>query len=218
MSWGTPFTAVVGLPIRASDQNGIRDDLLETAVAKVTTAGDLVYATGANTLTRVGIGTAGQALVVNAAATAPTWVGFVGARVYDTSNQLIPNNLPTVLLFGLERFKTVASLHSTSSNTSRLVADRAGYWQVSASIGWLANATGWRALSVYVNGTTQYARASAPVNSGTNQTLQSFTAPPLLLAANDYVEILAVQDSGGNLGVVNSGPWSPEFSMHYLGS
>jgi hypothetical protein len=40
----------------------------------VTTAGDLLYATAADTVTRLGIGTAGQVLAVDSGATAPEWV------------------------------------------------------------------------------------------------------------------------------------------------
>lgn len=39
----------------------------------VTTAGDLIYGTGADAVTRLGIGTAGQILTVNSGATAPQW-------------------------------------------------------------------------------------------------------------------------------------------------
>jgi hypothetical protein len=39
----------------------------------VTTAGDLVYGTAADTMARLGIGTANQVLTVNAGATAPEW-------------------------------------------------------------------------------------------------------------------------------------------------
>jgi hypothetical protein len=39
----------------------------------VTTAGDLIYGTAADTVARLGIGTAGQVLKVNSGATAPEW-------------------------------------------------------------------------------------------------------------------------------------------------
>jgi hypothetical protein len=39
----------------------------------VTTAGDVIYATGSSVVTRLGIGTAGQVLTVNGGATAPSW-------------------------------------------------------------------------------------------------------------------------------------------------
>jgi hypothetical protein len=40
----------------------------------ITTAGDLIYGTAADTVARLGIGTAGQLLAVNSGATAPEWV------------------------------------------------------------------------------------------------------------------------------------------------
>jgi hypothetical protein len=50
-------------------------DLAAAAVPKstVTTAGDVIYATGSSAVTRLGIGTAGQVLTVNGGATAPEW-------------------------------------------------------------------------------------------------------------------------------------------------
>jgi len=39
----------------------------------VTTAGDVIYATGSSAVTRLGIGTAGQVLTVNGGGTAPSW-------------------------------------------------------------------------------------------------------------------------------------------------
>lgn len=66
----------------------LRDNLLETGPAKVTTAGDLLYATAANALTRLGIGT--TRAVLEAGASAPTYgplrptVGqYMGAAVAD---------------------------------------------------------------------------------------------------------------------------------------
>jgi hypothetical protein len=44
----------------------------------VTTAGDLIYGTAADTVTRLGIGTAGQFLAVNSGTTAPEWVAAPG--------------------------------------------------------------------------------------------------------------------------------------------
>ena len=55
-------------------------DLAAAAVPKstVTTAGDVIYATGSGAVTRLGIGTAGQVLTVNAGATAPSWATAAG--------------------------------------------------------------------------------------------------------------------------------------------
>jgi hypothetical protein len=49
----------------------------------ITTAGDVIYGTGSGTFTRLGIGTAGQVLKVNAGATAPEWgAAAAGALTY----------------------------------------------------------------------------------------------------------------------------------------
>jgi hypothetical protein len=44
----------------------------------ITTAGDLIYGTAADTVARLGIGTASQVLAVNSGATAPEWVTPAG--------------------------------------------------------------------------------------------------------------------------------------------
>lgn len=80
MSWTTPKTWTVGEILTAADMNSqLRDNLLETAVGKVTTAGDTVYATGANALARLAKGTAGQWL--KQGASFPEWASLPGPYV-----------------------------------------------------------------------------------------------------------------------------------------
>lgn len=71
MSYSPLGLVVTGTPIASAWGNGVRDDLLETGPAKVTTAGDLLVASGANSLARLAKGTDGQSLVM--AAGAPAW-------------------------------------------------------------------------------------------------------------------------------------------------
>lgn len=72
MAWTAPRTWVSGETLTAALMNThVRDNLLETSAAKVTTAGDITYATGANALSRLGIGSAGALLVVGSSA--PRW-------------------------------------------------------------------------------------------------------------------------------------------------
>jgi len=76
MAWTGGADKTTGTLITSAIWNnylGVSGSIAETAPAKVTTAGDLVYATGANALARLGIGTAGQALKTNSGATAPEW-------------------------------------------------------------------------------------------------------------------------------------------------
>jgi hypothetical protein len=82
MAWTAPRTWVTGETVTAALMNThVRDNLLQAAAAKVTTAGDVVYATGANALARLGIGTPAQFLV--GGASAPSWSNTIG----NSSNQ-----------------------------------------------------------------------------------------------------------------------------------
>jgi hypothetical protein len=65
-------------------------DLAAAAVPKstVTTAGDVIYATGSGAVTRLGIGTAGQVLTVNGGATAPSWAAPSGGQTLLSTTSL----------------------------------------------------------------------------------------------------------------------------------
>jgi hypothetical protein len=73
MAWTAPRTWVTGETVTAALMNAhIRDNLLETSAATVTTAGDLAYADAANSMgSRVGIGAANTHLV--STGSAPVW-------------------------------------------------------------------------------------------------------------------------------------------------
>jgi hypothetical protein len=75
MAWTAPADKTTGDVVTAAIWNaalGATGNMSQTAPAKVTTAGDMVYATGANTLTRLGIGTEGYVLSVVSGV--PGWV------------------------------------------------------------------------------------------------------------------------------------------------
>lgn len=74
MAWSTPRTWVAGETITAAKLNTIRDNLEETVPGVVAAAGDIIYATGANAIAILPIGSASQTLKVNSGATAPEWV------------------------------------------------------------------------------------------------------------------------------------------------
>jgi hypothetical protein len=77
MAWTAPVDYSTGDIITASIFNnllGASGNIIETAGGKVTTAGDLVYGTAANAVSRLGIGSADEILAVNSAGSAPEWV------------------------------------------------------------------------------------------------------------------------------------------------
>lgn len=71
MAWTSPRTWSSETLTYPLLNTHLRDNLLETMPAKVTTAGDVCYATGANAITRLAIGTAGALFVAGSGA--PRW-------------------------------------------------------------------------------------------------------------------------------------------------
>lgn len=67
----TGLTAGVGISITSA--TGPVPTITNSSTDLITTAGDILYGTAADTVARLGIGTAGQVLTVNSGATAPQW-------------------------------------------------------------------------------------------------------------------------------------------------
>jgi hypothetical protein len=119
-------------------------------------------------------------------------------RVTKSAAQTLTTSTFTAIAFDGETFDT-DTLHDNVTNNSRLTASVTGKWFVEASVGFVANTTGQRALRVMKNGTTYYSTAEITAGSSSRPAL---TITALVdLAAGDYVEIIGFQDSGGNLNV-----------------
>ena len=172
----------------------------------ITTAGDLIYGTAADTVARLGIGTAGQVLKVNSGATAPEWgaaasTAFVGCSVYKSGTQSLANNTVVVVTWDSEYYDTDA-IHSTASNTSRFTvpAGLGGKWELICSLSFAAATAGtYRALRLRKNGADINFFDGAPAGS-TSQTSISYSNI-LELVATDYIEVTADQDSGGTINL-----------------
>ena len=74
MAWSTPKTWASGYVVLASDLNNVRDQLNATAPATVSSQGDIVIASGANALTRLGKSTTSTQYLANTGTSnAPAW-------------------------------------------------------------------------------------------------------------------------------------------------
>ena len=94
MAWTAPRTWVTGETVTAALFNThVRDNLLQTATAKVTTAGDITYATAATALARLGVGTNAQFL--RGGASAPEWSSTLGGGA-NSGLILLPGAAPTI--------------------------------------------------------------------------------------------------------------------------
>ena len=77
-----------------------RDNFLETYPAKVTTAGDVAYATNANAIARLAIGNAYYGgLHPNSGATAPAWTNDVRIINFQTAEVTVSNTTTETTLF-----------------------------------------------------------------------------------------------------------------------
>lgn len=165
------------------------------------------------------------ATVVTGTTIASTWGNAVKAatdylanppscRVTKASAQTLATGTNTAITFDTERYDT-DSMHSTSSNTSRITFTTAGLYIVGGSVEFASSGTGsYRQLGVRLNGATFIAWAlQAPaslVNKLTVATTYKF-------AAGDYIELLAEHNHGANLDISKVGNYSPEFYATWIG-
>lgn len=116
MSRTTPRTWIYNELITAAIMNlDIRDML--NAYWPFTTIGDIAYASAADTLTRLGIGSAGQLQKVNAGATAPEWFRFLdreGGSATDWSVKGTTDYIPAAFKFEAGETEIVAANDSGS--------------------------------------------------------------------------------------------------------
>jgi hypothetical protein len=187
----------------------------------VTTAGDLIYGTAADTVTRLGIGTAGQVLKVNSGATAPEWGAaagsFAGCRLTKSGTQTISTATATALTFDTESYDT-DGYHSTVTNTSRITipSGKAGKYFIYGKISYGGTATVKHFQArIHKNGTlAELLENDSQAQYQNNRQVSSV----LDLAESDYVELFAYQETGGNSTVAGATTYTTTFAAAYLGA
>ena len=119
--------------------------------------------------------------------------------VYNSSVQSVPDSTITALLCGSESLDN-NGMHSTTSNTSRIIAIAAGRYTFTGTASFAANATGMRRLTFRLNGTTEYDLVQVVATSVLSNVILS-ASRTFTLAANEYMEMVVHQSSGGALNV-----------------
>lgn len=136
-------------------------------------------------------------------------------RVFHNAAQGALNNTNLVLAFNSERFDqasgAASTQHDTVTNNTRLTALYAGVYQITGNIEWASNAAGVRDLFIRLNGTAgiAYTRLTSVAAVLAQQSLTTLYA----MAVNDYVELVAFQNSGSTVNVNSTTNFSPEFMM-----
>lgn len=181
----------------AATPNSVKSayDLANAAIPKslADAAGDIFYATANDTVTRLGIGTAGQVLTVNSGATAPEWKAAAGAsdisvRCKAGTTATSFTTTYTSIAFDAEDFDT-DSMHSTSTNNTRITINTAGKYIIGSSIVTGGNIS--MGIRLLLNGTTNIAEhrsGNGGEDSRDISTLYDF-------AVNDYIEVQCISGS-----------------------
>lgn len=185
--------------VAQDDSNAIQNAIVDAK-------GDLISATANDTPARLAVGNNGETLVADSStSTGLKWAksaNFVGCRATKTgTNQTLSNNTYTLVTFNAETYDT-DGFHSTSTNTERMTipAGLAGYYEVTANVGFDTNTTGRRLLQIRKNGS---AIAVGEASSATSTNYPAFNTSLIVnLAVGDYVDFEAYQTSGGNLDVL----------------
>lgn len=119
-------------------------------------------------------------------------------RVGASANPSIPNSAMTTVAFDTEAYDT-DNIHSTTVNNSRLTATTAGFYSIGGTLSYTANATGYRALQILLNGATVLA-GQGFVSSALSQSANWLNVSTMMfLSAADFVEVQTFQSSGGAL-------------------
>ena len=141
------------------------------------------------------------------------------ARITATAAQSLTNNTLTKITFN-----TASSTPTTDSYdpqawfdnaNDRITIGQAGFYNITANIGFATNATGRRLVQIYVNGSD---RGSVNVTAATAGTTLLTVSTNVYLAATDYVEVHALQQSGGALNTVSVTGVYPVLSVGRIGA
>jgi len=132
------------------------------------------------------------------------------------TTQSIPNDTPTPVTFTAETYDT-ANGHSTTTNTSRYTATKAGYYLCSGMISYqFNNTTGSRAAILYKNG-VQWAGGAGEIPPVNGLPTKPVTPAVVMnLALNDYVELWAYHNAGIATSTTATATTASSLSVAYL--
>ena len=211
-----------GVGISVTSGTGPIPIVTNSSTDLITTAGDLLYGSAADTMVRLGIGSTGNVLTV--ASGVPSWAAPAGGSTFvgvaarkSSSDQTIANNTYTNLVFDAEVFDT-NGFHSDSVNNTRFTvpSGKAGYYSLVCNFEWASNGTGERRIRFRLNGTSTLCNYAIAAMSGvgTGMAVSYVTSS---LSVGDYIEVNVLQTSGGNLDIYTFAD-GQRFAMTYLGA
>lgn len=141
------------------------------------------------------------------------------ARVNASTALQLANGTHTPVSFNVDRFLSVTSMHSTTTNPTRLIAPSSGVYLMTGDVACStipgANESVLLA-QIRLNGTTLLARQAFSLANSSQTNQRQNVATIYNLAANDYVELVMFQNSGSSGSVIvgtSTDASTPEFSL-----
>ena len=134
--------------------------------------------------------------------------GDIGCRVRHDAAISLSNNVNTTLSMNTESEDT-DTMHDNVTNNARITFTTAGVYVVGANIRFAAHATGERDAFIFLNGATTicFLITQAVTVAGAPTIIELTTRRKF--AAADYIEVRALQSSGGALDVESNSDYSP---------
>jgi hypothetical protein len=181
------------------------------------TGGITLTAGSATAPTQTVIGSDGSNYFATLSGGATSAPAFSGVQVYQTATLALSGSSLAVT-WDSETYKTTSSYHSTSSNTSELIAPVTGYYRITAVVS--VNTTHFTGLSANLakNGTTLFSEVPAysPLSGSPAQVYTVSINLTVHLSATDFINLL-VQPEYSTGSTFDLG--SPSYlEMVYLGS
>jgi hypothetical protein len=224
--WTTPDdTALVKDGASAIRSLGTSVDTTTKNLNPSTTLGDIEYRSStANTNTRLGIGSTGQILTVAggvpswAAPAAPSTPAFVGCMVYMGASMTLSNNSFTAVQFAETDYLDTDAFHNPITNNTRLTipAGKGGKYLVYGNV-MHDNGSGVVRVRFNLNGSV-FSESRNGISTDETQHLSAI----MTLAATDYVELIAYQNTGGNNDIYGTtdlaGVKATCFGLEFLGA
>ena len=126
-------------------------------------------------------------------------------RVFASASQPTSNATQTSLTFDTETFDT-DTMHDTGTNPERITFTTAGVYLVGGHNSWASSSAGRRQLRILLNSATQLTNVVQDVDTGTGHVLSVVTI--FDMAAGDFVELQAFQNTGGDLNAPAATFWA----------
>jgi hypothetical protein len=115
-------------------------------------------------------------------------------KAHQTAAQSIPHVANPAITFNVTDVDTDLGRSGTGSGTDRYVCRTQGWYLVAATVSYVTNTTGARLAVIAVNGAFQNGYAGMPNAGSTNSGVS--VSGLVHMNVNDYLQILAYQDSG----------------------